>query len=330
MRKLFLTICFSMLIINCFADFAKWTKQENWRKITDNMPESEVIKLIGKPSYEKMSMNEKVLYYSRKEPFVSKYGIAMEFTKIDYNEDASIILKREVLKDSTFYVSSTREPNFYKIKDIQEAMPKKLKPIECLESWQKEKTWKRIKYRMKEKTLVALLGEPTIKKDKGGAGRRYAYYYGELPLWGVVNINALENGEDNYVESWGEPFWYLLNKELYEEVKSPAKNEPLMTLEIQEMPKVTFLRFVEKNTGLTEADKKAIRKDINPNVYTHARLTKYQQNGYIFLMIDQYYPRKIIGKDSAGHPIVTGGSGSISIYKLENEIWRLVKNTFYD
>lgn len=330
MRTLFITICLSILTINCFAASARWTKKENWRKIKDDMPESEVIKLIGKPSYEKTATGNKVLYYSTKEPFVLKSGAMMQFVSIEYNEDANVILKRDVLKDNIFYVSNIREPDFSKIKDAQETMPnKQMKPIESLESWQKERAWKRIKYGMKEKTLVAHLGEPTIKKGKG---RRSSYYYGKVPLWGVVVIDTLEGiGDgDDYVESWAEPFWYLLNKELYEEIKPPTKNDSSHILEIEEMKKETFLRFIEESDDLTDADKKIIRKGVHLTAYTHVRLDKYQQNGETFLMIDQYYPIKIQRKDSYGRPIVTGGSGNKVMYKLENEIWRSVENMLYD
>ena len=101
-------------------------------------------------------------------------------------------------------------------------------------------------------------------------------------------------------------------------------------LEIKEMPKETFLRFVEESVDLTDEEKKTIRKNIDPTVYTHARLAKHQQNEEIFLEIDQYYPSKLIGEDSAGHPQVIGGSGTISVYKLENELWRLVADMHYD
>ena len=69
---------------------------------------------------------------------------------------------------------------------------------------------------MNEKAVVAILGEPT-KKDGN-------YYYGTKPLLGEINFDIERNEQaKNYgsivVKGWSEPFWYLLKKELYEEVK---------------------------------------------------------------------------------------------------------------
>lgn len=112
------------------------------------------------------------------------------------------------------------------------------------------------------------------------------------------------------------------------------KNKPSLILKIEGTPKDTFLKCVDESSDLTHADREIIREDVTRGAsaggYTHVKLSKYKQNGETYLEIDMYYPRKQIGEDSSGHTIVTGGSGSISKYKLENEKWRIVGGVHYD
>ena len=183
--------------------------------------------------------------------------------------------------------------------------------------------------------IVHLIGKPRHKtKDRGiGLG---LYINPSQPdqgsfeghLWGQCELGYVYANSIN-----AELLWPNYKEQITKALDIKSEQESVdreVILETEEMPKETFLRFVEKSVDLSDEEKKIIKRGIHPTTYTHVRLSKYQQNGEMFLKIDQFYPQKFIGKDSAGHQRVTGGSGSIAVYKLKNGLWLLVGNMLYD
>lgn len=98
----------------------------------------------------------------------------------------------------------------------------------------------------------------------------------------------------------------------------------------EEMPKEAFVSFIEESTHLNDDEKKVIKETVGSKVYSHIKFSKYKQNGETFLEIHQSVPIKITGLDSEGHQRATGGFGSVSTYRLENNSWILVSSMFYD
>ncbi len=92
-----------------------------------------------------------------------------------------------------------------------------------------------------------------------------------------------------------------------------GKNESRLICEIKPLPKATFLESVATSSALTQEDKKVVAKVISPDVYSHATLQKAEYRNTRFLVIDQFYPEQIVGRDSKGHEIVEGGSGSLEL-----------------
>jgi hypothetical protein len=88
--------------------------------------------------------------------------------------------------------------------------------------------------------------------------------------------------------------------------------------EIKTLPKSAFLKSVAVTTALSSEDKLTISNAISQDVYTHAYVQKAEYRGTQFLVIDQFYPKQIVGKDNEGHEIVEGGSGSLGLIVIGN------------
>jgi hypothetical protein len=109
-----------------------------------------------------------------------------------------------------------------------------------------------------------------------------------------------------------------------------TSKQRVVLFEIEKTPKTAFLDLVSKSTGLSDEDKQVVRNDISADVYTHCSLVKYQSKGDLFMDIDQFYPRKEMGKDSGGHTIMEGGSGTQSSYTYKDGKWVVLGWTNYD
>ena len=96
------------------------------------------------------------------------------------------------------------------------------------------------------------------------------------------------------------------------------------------MPKGDFLDAVSKSTELTDAEKRIIKRDISADVYTHCGLVKYKRSRKLCMEIHQFYPRKVVGKDSDGHTVVEGACGCRAVYEYVGGQWQLPLVTMYD
>lgn len=96
------------------------------------------------------------------------------------------------------------------------------------------------------------------------------------------------------------------------------------------MPKATYRNTVINSSMLTHEEKKIIADTISPDAYTHATLKKAEYQNAQFLVIDQFNPLRIVGKDSEGREIIEGGSGTLELIPLgaTGVIQRCV--TYYD
>ena len=107
-----------------------------------------------------------------------------------------------------------------------------------MKKWQIEKNWEKLREGIKEKKVVEVLGEPDAREQRGSC---FLLVYGDKKLGGEVWIstnigNTKIAKRSNYtLDKYREPFWYLINKELYEEVKDPNDTEEVTEpKEIQE------------------------------------------------------------------------------------------------
>jgi len=100
--------------------------------------------------------------------------------------------------------------------------------------------------------------------------------------------------------------------------------------EIETSPKATYRNTVINSSMLTHEEKKIIADTISPDAYTHATLKKAEYQNAQFLVIDQFNPLRIVGKDSEGREIIEGGSGTLELIPLgaTGVIQRCV--TYYD
>ena len=113
------------------------------------------------------------------------------------------------------------------------------------------------------------------------------------------------------------------------EIRHSGKQHTVL-LEVPETPKDAFFDAIERAPALSSVDKALIRKQISRDVYTHCSVALFQHSGGTYLELDQCYPRREIGQDSDGRTIVTGGSGSVSLFKQADEGWRPVVGMHYD
>ena len=120
-------------------------------------------------------------------------------------------------------------------------------------------------------------------------------------------------------------------KEKARPAKGPSTDEQRGTLfEIREMPKKRFLDFVAETDGLTGSEKKTVKDYISAKVYSHCKLVKYRCGEKLFMVIDQYYPLRKVGRDAKGRPTMAGGSGSRSTYACVDDKWVMVEGMHYD
>jgi outer membrane protein assembly factor BamE (lipoprotein component of BamABCDE complex) len=206
MKKVIL-VAVCLLGATVFAEPAKWTVKENWRQLKDGMSEKKVIALIGEPTFEKITSDGKTYYYSAKEP---------EFNKLSIGYGALAHVRFRVKKDAlnVFVVEKQGicEPDFDAVKDIEASKAVKLRPKHKLEAWKIKSNWKKLRIGLPEEAVLRILGEPD-KKDKYGN-----YYYGTVDDFAIVYIRESEDVQHNTIRRWVEPFWYLVEKEDYEEV----------------------------------------------------------------------------------------------------------------
>jgi len=100
---------------------------------------------------------------------------------------------------------------------------------------------------------------------------------------------------------------------------------------IERTTKANFMRSIAKNLALSSSERRLIRGAISRRVYTHCRLRKYELNGQWLMEIDQCYPWEAIGRDSARKPQMQGASGSLSVYRLQNNgFWSSFSHVHYD
>jgi len=90
---------------------------------------------------------------------------------------------------------------------------------------------------------------------------------------------------------------------------------------IKTLTKAEFLIEVAKSDKLNDNDKKAIQKAVSIDVYSHCKLIKYKSEDKLFMELDQFYPRKELGKDAEGHTLVEGGSGSLDKFEMNEGKW---------
>ena len=237
MKKLVILVILLIMSVNCFAASPKWTRVKNWEKIKRSMTshrpgykkygmmDKNVIKILGKPTFERLNSNEKTFYYSTKEPYITNNGTLV------YNADASISFEKrnsnkiagsnrpEAKNKKVIYlVKGFNAPNFNEVKDVEQEKPKKIKPKVKLKKWQREISWKRIRIGMHEKSVKSILGDPG----------KLEYSYGDRLTGGSVSFSS-KGGNENIklVSGWTEPFWYMLKKELYVEVKKKESKEEI-------------------------------------------------------------------------------------------------------
>ena len=97
-----------------------------------------------------------------------------------------------------------------------------------------------------------------------------------------------------------------------------GKSDCRILCEIKTLPKSDFLKSVAVTTALSPEDKVTISNAISHDVYTHANVQKGEYRGTQFLVIDQFYPKQIVGKDNEGHDLVEGGSGTLELIVKDN------------
>lgn len=219
---LYFTLLISISSV-CFSIPVAWSQQDNWRKIKDDMPLPAVSKLIGEPSFFIRYNDLVVFYYSKKEPNFKKSD-RIDLTlhgRINNDSgrwDASgfvVFIKKTNSK--IFNVTRIKEPDFNMVKDVEKERPKKIRPKQRLEKWQIEKSWFKLKEKMSDMAIINILGEPTEKIEVSQGIYHFVYGNDKL-IGGYVAIDKTNGDRNNIVLSWKEPFWYMLNKELYEEV----------------------------------------------------------------------------------------------------------------
>lgn len=201
---------FLLMAVNCVALPAKWTEQENWRKLKQGTAEIVVLKTLGEPKYS--IKTDSVIYhcYTTKEPDYKKTPAL--------GSEAWVKLGIKTGSNNIYVIDEIKEPNFNAVKDVQAKKQIKLKPKQKLEKWQNEKSWKKLYVGMSEHAVINMLGEPTIKTNRG------TFRYGNNEdVGGSVEIQQTVKDKSNSVKSWKEPIWYTLNKELYDEVEEEEK-----------------------------------------------------------------------------------------------------------
>ena len=164
--------------------------------------------LVSRCTYKTVSSGSIHYYYSDKEPCI-------QFLTIDKPYQGRVSFsKKDGDKQFTVYIFQKR---FYENIHVKPQRPVKFKPKRKLEIWEIQKNWGVLKPGMSKAEVEQVLGTP---RKQSQYLTSMTYTYGEL-LGGTVTLQASDkNGVSSVtLRRWDEPFWYLLNKELFEEVK---------------------------------------------------------------------------------------------------------------
>ncbi len=92
------------------------------------------------------------------------------------------------------------------------------KPID---KWKAPLQWRKLKINMPPKKIHLLLGEPE-RSETNIEGKRT--YYGDVPGHGKLSFRVASDFNE-YLDSWIEPFWPVVEKSLHTDKKSHAKVE---------------------------------------------------------------------------------------------------------
>jgi hypothetical protein len=105
-----------------------------------------------------------------------------------------------------------------------------------------------------------------------------------------------------------------------------------MLLTMKGMPRERFLAAVSRSVELTDGEKRVIQRDVPrfDSVYPYCGLTRYLQDGKLFMAIDQFAWPKVPVEYPPGHVIFMQGSGSLDTYVHRNGLWVLVESGNYD
>ena len=193
-----------------FAGAVKWTDAKHWQKIKNGLTEKTVLNILGEPTYKKVSSGAITYYYSTQEPYIY-------FVSIMTSSNGLVAFTKKA-DDRVFTVSRFVEPAYEDVQNYKPKKPVRLKPKRDFEKWETEKNWKKLKVGLAEKQVMAILGEPAERTRWQDI---VTLKYGEI-LGGKLSLKASADNGVPIVElgTWDEPFWYLLNKELFEEVKN--------------------------------------------------------------------------------------------------------------
>ena len=197
----------------------RWGHPDLWRKrLREGLPEAGVINILGQPIYSRRTSDSLILFFELYPTIkTNKKG---EPTVDYYKSGIVVLIDRSNKKNGSpkYFVDYWKEPDFTKIEsgeyDRPES-PKKLKPKRKIQPYEKDRIWKRLRFRLNDQSVRRLLGEPTRLEKVRGTDETKFYYEFEHSTAELVFHNGV-------LYSWNEPFWIPIEKELYEEVKDIA------------------------------------------------------------------------------------------------------------
>ncbi|MGD1042319.1 MAG: hypothetical protein ABR913_04560 [Sedimentisphaerales bacterium] len=218
---------------------ARWANKDGWRQLSIGADESTVRRLLGEPKYIQCGSGGSIWYYQSVPENVS--GLLEELTRMarggrgGYVHFTNTNTKGEPylfspfpLEKPKFTVETWAEPiwesldtnSIYETKTGEKSTLKKRRA-----KWEDSSNWRKLQINMGENEVRSLLGEPR-EVEPSGYKRFWRYTPGFEGLGMLTFIgkghfsspygNVRGKGDTYVLESWEEPFWPAVERDLQE------------------------------------------------------------------------------------------------------------------
>lgn len=231
-----------LLVLAVLCSGAGWKEKDSWRKLRKGLSEEEIVRDFGQPK-RMIRWSGGVYYLYQPHPYVIKEP---KNNKIPIHKRRVVILHgkteaegvypydeydtgyicflnknrtaRGVSAGSPVYiVSRWKEPDFSNVQNDADEKPKEYKPKRPLKKYEQETNWLKLKAQMPMAEAVEILGVPEYKEEPGGGV--VTIYYGDIADSAGLRFKKDFKLNAYFLEAWKEPYWFILNSELYNEVE---------------------------------------------------------------------------------------------------------------
>lgn len=219
---------------------ARWANTDSWRHLSIGADESTVRRLLGEPKYIQCGSSESKWFYQSVPDLLNpvhleRIGGCVSFKNTNFAKAVSGSSPPFTPWRPEFTVSSWKEPIWESL-DTNSAYEAKTREKSTLErrraKWEDSSNWRKLKIKMRENEVRSLLGEPREANPLASDEKIWRYTLsskggvrGELgkltfkkggTVYNNKGLPVSNYGDTYFLESWEEPFWPAVERDLQE------------------------------------------------------------------------------------------------------------------